>query len=110
MDGRIGTLGTWIGAVRSPNGRRHIIDGRSRVHRVSVLAVVLKPGARVTIIEPTTGDRTVCARAVNSELAGFQLARVEGANLKLMLVREGITWARGWNTKAADALRVACAL
>lgn len=96
--------------IRHSNWRRHVINGRSRAHRVSVLTVVVRPGARVTIVEPTTGDRTVRARALDSELAGFQLARVEGADRKLLLTREGITWARGWNTKAADALRVACGL
>jgi hypothetical protein len=70
----------------------------------------VKPGTRVSIIEPIHCKYVVRAHALNTEMAGYQLARVEGEELKLLLMHEGRTWARGWSTKAANALRVACAL
>ena len=59
-----------------------------------------------------SGVYVVRARALDRELAGYQLAQVVGdeGELRLMLMHEGLTWARGWRTKAADALRVAVAL
>jgi hypothetical protein len=72
--------------------------------------IVVKLGARVSIVPPLNTSCVVHARALDTELAGFQLARVEGDWMKLMLTREGLTWARGWNTKAAKALRVVVAL
>lgn len=75
-----------------------------------VVVVSVKPGARVSIVEPIHCKVVLHARALSTEIAGYQLASVEGQELKLMLMHEGLTWARGWSTKTASALRVAIAL
>lgn len=72
-------------------GARVIIVRDKRVHRAVVKSYVVR-------------DDGTCINMFNAK------SEEDGSVLQEVLVCEDITWARGWSSRAAKALRVACVL
>lgn len=58
-------------------------------------------------VQTASGGRNIRWKGVYRVDGVATLQRLHGRVLRR---DEGVTWARGWDTKEADALRVACAL
>lgn len=74
-------------------------------------------GDKITIVLSITGPakaivrRSTGGRKIELKLsASFTAETLSRRGETVRRRDEGITWARGWDTKEADALRVACAL
>jgi hypothetical protein len=73
------------------------------------ITVIVEGVAMQTLVRRSTGARKIeHGRAKSFRISGSYLGTKHGGTVYRK--DEGISWARGWDTKEADALRVAVAL
>lgn len=77
--------------------------------------MILCVDARVSVVSDSRVHRAVVKRYVTRDdgvrISVFEAKSEEdGSTVTAHLINEDVTWARGWSSRAAKALRATCAL